>query len=235
MSLALLPFIVLLMGVVDLGRGIYTNNGVAQAAREIARVTSVHQCAGPCSSASWSAETRAVVNTQKNLVPGISDAGVVITCVDIANATKTVAAGASCPAGKFITFFIAMLNPSTGSFSYCNAGHNPPLIVRADGSVEKLGSGGVVLGILPIYTYEQETVELRPGDIAVLYSDGVTEQFACDRDEEFGEDRLGDVIYKHRFEPIEAIIEHACDAVHEFTSGAPAADDFTLVLVRRDA
>ncbi len=140
----------------------------------------------------------------------------------------------NCPAGKFITFFIGMLNPSTGSFSYCNAGHNPPLIVRADGSVEKLGSGGVVLGILPIYTYEQETVELRPGDIAVLYSDGVTEQFACDRDEEFGEDRLGEVIYKHRFESIEAIIEHACDAVHEFTSGAPAADDFTLVLVRRE-
>ena len=140
----------------------------------------------------------------------------------------------NCPAGKFITFFIGMLNPKTGSFSYCNAGHNPPLIVRADGTVEKLGAGGVVLGILPVFTYEQETVELRPGDIAVLYSDGVTEQFACDRDEEFGEDRLGQVIYEHRYEPVEAIIEHACDAVHEFTSGAPAADDFTLVLVRRD-
>ena len=140
----------------------------------------------------------------------------------------------NCPPGKFITFFIGVLNPLTGAFSYCNAGHNPPLIVRADGSVEKLGQGGVVLGILPVYNYDQETVELRPGDIAVLYSDGVTEQFACDRDEEFGEDRLGEVIYKHRDESIEAMIEHACDAVHEFTSGAAAADDFTLVLVRRD-
>ena len=108
------------------------------------------------------------------------------------------------------------------------------MIVRADGSVERLGSGGVVLGILPVYTYEQETVDLRPGDIAVLYSDGVTENFAADRDEEFGEDRMGQVIYQHRLEPIDAIIEHVCDAVHEFTSGAPSADDFTLVLVRRD-
>ena len=141
----------------------------------------------------------------------------------------------NCPDGKFITFFIGMLNPQTGSFSYCNAGHNPPLIVRANGTVEKLGSGGVVLGILPVWTYEQETVVLNPGDVAVLYSDGVTEQFAADRDEEFGEDRLGEVIYAHRHESIEAIIEHACDAVHEFTGGAPAADDFTLVIVRRDA
>ena len=140
----------------------------------------------------------------------------------------------NCPAGKFITFFIGVLNPKTGSFSYCNAGHNPPLIVRADGSVEKLGSGGIVLGIVPVFSYEQETVELRPGDVAVLYSDGVTENFAADRDEEFGEDRLGQVIDKYRHEPVEAIIEHVCDAVNEFTSGAPAADDFTLVLVRRD-
>ena len=140
----------------------------------------------------------------------------------------------NCPAGKFITFFIGMLNPATGSFSYCNAGHNPPLIVRANGTVEKLGSGGVVLGILPVWTYEQETVELRPGDVAVLYSDGVTEQFAADRDEEYGEDRLGEVIYAHRHEPIDAIIEHACVSVHRFTGGAPAADDFTLVLVRCD-
>jgi phosphoserine phosphatase RsbU/P len=140
----------------------------------------------------------------------------------------------NCPAGKFITFFIGVLNPATGAFTYCNAGHNPPLIVRANGSVEKLPGGGVVLGILPVYPYEQAEVELRPGDIAVLYSDGVTENFAADRDEEFGEDRMGEVIYQHRLEPIEAIIEHVCDAVNEFTSNAPSADDFTLVLIRRE-
>ena len=141
----------------------------------------------------------------------------------------------NCPPGKFITFFIGMLNPSTGEFRYCNAGHNPPLIVRANGSIEKLPGGGVVLGILPIFTYDEETIQLHPGDVAILYSDGVTENFAADRDEEFGEIRLGQMIYEHRLEPIEAIIEHVCDAVNEFTTNAPWADDFTLVLIRREA
>ena len=101
-SLALIPFLFLLMGTVDLGRGIYTNNGVAQAAREIARVTIVHQCTGPCSSATWSAETLAVVNTQKGLIPGFGSSGIAIDCVDMSDAVVTVAAGAACPAGKFI-------------------------------------------------------------------------------------------------------------------------------------
>ena len=95
-SIALIPFLFLLMGTVDLGRGIYTNNGVAQAAREIARVTSVHQCVGPCTSATWSAETLAVVNTQKQLVPGLPISGITIECVDIADAVVTVRAGGSC-------------------------------------------------------------------------------------------------------------------------------------------
>ena len=101
-SLALIPFLYLLMGTVDLGRGIYTNNGVAQAAREIARVTSVHQCVGPCTSATWSAETLAVVGTQKQLVPGLPTSGITIECVDIADAAKTVGAGEFCPSGQFI-------------------------------------------------------------------------------------------------------------------------------------
>lgn len=101
-SIALIPFLFLLMGTVDLGRGIYSNNGVAQAAREIARVTSVHQCFGPCTSASWSAETLAVVNTQKQLVPGLSTSNIVITCVDVADAAVTVPAGSFCPPFDYI-------------------------------------------------------------------------------------------------------------------------------------
>ncbi len=101
-SLALIPFLFLLMGVVDLGRGIYTNNGVAEAAREIARVTSVHQCTGPCTSATWSVETLAVVSTQKGLIPGLATAGITIDCVDMGNAAVTVAAGSSCPGGDFV-------------------------------------------------------------------------------------------------------------------------------------
>ena len=141
----------------------------------------------------------------------------------------------NCPAGKFITFFIGVLDPATGGYAYCNAGHNPPLIVRATGETDKLESGGVVLGILPVFVYDQDAITLHPGDVAVLYSDGVTENFAMDRDEEFGEDRLADVIRAHSKEPVDMIIARVRDAVNVFTGNAPAADDFTLMLVRRDS
>lgn len=106
-SLALIPFLFLLMGVLDLGRGIYTNNGVAQAAREIARATSVHQCTGPCTTATWSAETLATVNTQRNLVPGLAASGVTIDCVDVTDTPVTISAGKACPSGNFIRVAVA--------------------------------------------------------------------------------------------------------------------------------
>jgi Flp pilus assembly protein TadG len=95
-SLALIPFLFMLMGVVDLGRGIYTNNGVAQAAREIARATSVHPCTAPCTSATWSAETVEVVNAQRALVPGLTVSNITVDCVDVADTVVTVDAGAKC-------------------------------------------------------------------------------------------------------------------------------------------
>jgi Flp pilus assembly protein TadG len=101
-ALALIPFLFLLLGVVDLGRGIYTNNGAAQAAREIARVASVHQCVGPCTSATWSAEILEIVNTQEALMPGLNTSGITIDCVTITNAVVTIDPSADCPDGKFI-------------------------------------------------------------------------------------------------------------------------------------
>ena len=141
----------------------------------------------------------------------------------------------NCPSGKFITFFMGVLNPHTGQFTYCNAGHNPPLVVRADGRVEKLEAGGIVLGILPFSDFDQKTVEIEPGDIIVLYSDGVTEQFAPDKDEEFGEERLGQVVEQNRNVPVSELVSIIKDAVTAFTHNAPAADDFTLLIARRDA
>jgi Flp pilus assembly protein TadG len=101
-SLALIPFMFMLMGVIDLGRGIYTNNGVAQAAREIARAASVHQCVGPCTSATWSTETQASIATQKNLVPGLASSGITIDCVDVTDTAVTVAAGEACPPSDYV-------------------------------------------------------------------------------------------------------------------------------------
>jgi Flp pilus assembly protein TadG len=101
-SLALIPFLFILMGVIDLGRGIYTNNGVVEAAREIARVASVHQCTGPCTSGTWSPEIQAVVDNQKRLVPGLQTSDITISCVELDDVAYTIAAGDNCPDGKFI-------------------------------------------------------------------------------------------------------------------------------------
>jgi len=90
------------MAVFDLGRGIFTNNGVAQAAREIARAASVHPCTGPCSSATWSTAMASTITTQKSLVPGLADSGLVIDCVDVSDTVLTVSAGKTCPSGQFI-------------------------------------------------------------------------------------------------------------------------------------
>jgi hypothetical protein len=130
-ALALIPFLFLLMGTIDLGRGIYTSNGVAQAAREIARAASVHQCAGPCTSATWSAEILEVVNTQKALVPGLTDANIVIDCVEIDDSVVTFDSNVTrCPEGDFIRVrtsvsfrLVTPLLPVPNPFSVSSTAH----------------------------------------------------------------------------------------------------------------
>jgi Flp pilus assembly protein TadG len=102
-ALAVIPFLFLLMGTIDLGRGIYTSNGVAQAAREIARAASVHQCVGPCSSATWSTEILETVNAQKALLPGLANSDITIDCVRIDDTTVTFDEEVTrCPPNDFI-------------------------------------------------------------------------------------------------------------------------------------
>jgi sigma-B regulation protein RsbU (phosphoserine phosphatase) len=91
--------------------------------------------------------------------------------------------------GKYITFFYAVIDAVHMRLDYCNAGHNPPILRRRDGTVERLCEGGPVLGVLPGTTYSAGAAELRSGDCLVLYTDGITEAFNA-ADEEFGEDRL---------------------------------------------
>jgi Flp pilus assembly protein TadG len=102
-SLALIPFLLILMGIADLGRGIYMSNGVNEAAREIARTTAVHLCGTPCTVGN-SAETIATVNTQKNLVPGLGSASSSITyqCTSIDDAA------ADCDSGEFIKVTVSV-------------------------------------------------------------------------------------------------------------------------------
>jgi sigma-B regulation protein RsbU (phosphoserine phosphatase) len=140
---------------------------------------------------------------------------------------------AKCPENRFITFFMSIMNPVTGDLIYANAGHNHPLLVRAKGGFERLLGGGMILGILPTITYEEQQVCMERGDVLVLYSDGVTEA-ANPAGDDFGEDRLGELVASMRERPVAEIILAVENAVSAFTEGAPAADDITVVVARRN-
>jgi sigma-B regulation protein RsbU (phosphoserine phosphatase) len=140
---------------------------------------------------------------------------------------------ANCPSNRFITFFAGTLDPATGGFTYCNAGHNPPLVMRSSGTVERLTDGGLILGILPQAVYQESACTLAPGDALVLFSDGVTEATGAAGEEEFGEERLAALIRDGMAGPACEMVAAVTAAVAQWGGAAPAADDITLVVARR--
>ncbi len=140
---------------------------------------------------------------------------------------------ATCPRNRFVTLFFAVLDPLTGELAYSNAGHNPPFVVRPNGEIALLEGGGPPLGILPAMRYEEQHWKLEPGDVLLMYSDGVTEAFSPEG-EEFDE-RVKDVVAGKRSEPAAAIVRAVHEAVATWTAGHPATDDITVVAVRRTA
>lgn len=107
-SLALVPFLVIVMGIFDLGRGIYSSNGVTQAAREIARVTAVHPCNTSSCSLGNSPETLAVIETQRRMLPNFSGSSVTITCSTIADVTVASTSLRPCESGNFIRVTVSV-------------------------------------------------------------------------------------------------------------------------------
>lgn len=136
------------------------------------------------------------------------------------------------PANRFVTLFVAELDPATGKLRYINAGHNPPLIGRVDGSIEQLSSGGLPLGIMPFAEYEVGEILLDKGDVLTVYSDGVSEANNI-AEEEFGLDRLTNVLRSTLKLSASAIRDKVESALSEFTGTAPANDDITLVIVKK--
>ena len=137
------------------------------------------------------------------------------------------------PANRFITLFIAELDAVTGDLTFINAGHNPPLIARADGSLELLQSGGLPLGLMSFAEYETGTAHLDPGDVLFIYSDGVSEANNLNEDE-FGMDRLKQVISTNVGRSASAIRDRVESALSDFTGTAEPNDDITLVIVKRN-
>jgi phosphoserine phosphatase RsbU/P len=130
---------------------------------------------------------------------------------------------------RFLTGFYGML-ASDGALTYCNAGHNAPLLVTASG-IRRLETGGVVLGMFERASFEEETITMAPGDIIVAFSDGVTEAMNQAGDE-FTDDRLIACVEAHRGESPQQVLEALLADVHTFCEGATQNDDVTAVLVR---
>jgi len=130
---------------------------------------------------------------------------------------------------RFVTLLLGSITPE-GRLTYCNAGHNPPLVVGRSG-LRLLETGGPVVGLLEFAPYEQETVQLDPGDIIVVFSDGVSEALDAEG-EEFGDERLQQVVRESQHEPAATLVDRLISAVREFTRGAPQSDDITAMVVR---
>ena len=138
------------------------------------------------------------------------------------------------PANRFVTLFYAELDPASGALSFLNAGHNPPLIVHAAGTVEQLASGGLPLGIKPDAEYREGRTQLQQGDVLCIYSDGVTEA-TSPTGEEFGPTRLYEVVSRNIDASAAGIRDRIESALTKFAQGTSAADDITLVIVKRQA
>jgi sigma-B regulation protein RsbU (phosphoserine phosphatase) len=122
-----------------------------------------------------------------------------------------------------------MVDPGKGALQYVNAGHNPPFLLRADGSVERLETGGFLLGVFPEATYETAGLTMGAGDLLILYSDGVTEAMDA-QGAEFGDDRLVAFLSKHRDVPVEELVDALIAQVREY-AGKPG-DDVTVTAIR---
>jgi serine phosphatase RsbU (regulator of sigma subunit) len=131
---------------------------------------------------------------------------------------------------RFITLVLATLDPPRGALEYVNAGHNPPLLLRADGSVERLETGGFLLGVFPDAVYETAALTMGPGDLLVLYSDGVTEAMDAGGNE-FGDDRLIAFLRENRSLSAEDLVDALISAVGAY-AGKPG-DDVTVAAIHR--
>jgi phosphoserine phosphatase RsbU/P len=136
------------------------------------------------------------------------------------------------PPEKYATAFMAAIETATGKVTFTNAGHCPSLLVRADGSFQWLEATGIPLGLMEEWAYARHEASMAPGDLIMLYTDGITEAMDPSA-EEFGSDRLAEVVVAHRTDPLKDLARALETEMDNFAKGVPYADDRTLVLMRR--
>lgn len=133
---------------------------------------------------------------------------------------------------RYITFFYGQLDCQRHTFRYSNAGHNPPILLRANGAEEKLADGGIVLGLFGAASYQESEVQIAPGDCLILYTDGISET-TNSADEEFGVEPLLALTRANMSCGIQELLDRIIAAVRSFQGASAQADDMTLVLLRR--
>jgi sigma-B regulation protein RsbU (phosphoserine phosphatase) len=137
------------------------------------------------------------------------------------------------PPEKFSTFFFGILDTKTQQMTYVNAGHNFPFLFSAGQEPRQMEEGDIVLGIMETFPFKEQQISFKPGDIFVLYSDGITEAI-CKDGTEFGEPRLASVIAGNMNASAEELTDKIIEAVNQHTSDCIQYDDMTLVIIKRE-
>jgi sigma-B regulation protein RsbU (phosphoserine phosphatase) len=133
----------------------------------------------------------------------------------------------------FVTAVYAVLDTGNHSLTYVNAGHNPPIWVKHDGSIEKLTRTTIALGVSTAHDVEQRTIQLAPGDNLLFYTDGLTESFD-NANEFYGEARLTEALLANHCSSAAEVIDVVEKSLLDFIQDVPPADDLTLLVVRRE-
>lgn len=133
---------------------------------------------------------------------------------------------------SFVTLFLGKVDPKTHKFQYVSAGHNPAILLCPEEESTELPATGLPIGLMENATYEVQEVELRPGSLFCVYSDGITE--AQVEDEFYGEERLLEALKKRSEEPLQDVVSGLIDDLNGFLGDYEADDDITLFLLRRD-
>ena len=138
------------------------------------------------------------------------------------------------PVAPFVTGFIAQIDCDRGELTYCNAGHFPPLLLRADGNTELLEEGGPLLGAIEQAEFQSAQLMIEPGDTLVAYSDGVLE--CCNpSEEEFGSDRLVETLRRAEGQSAHTKLMTILATLQDFANGSPLRDDVSLTVIQRDS
>ena len=135
--------------------------------------------------------------------------------------------------GDFATLFVGLIDPENSTVNFVNAGHNSPLLVRVDGSLEHLEPSGIMIGAFGGFEWPEQTAVLQPGDLIFVFSDGVTE--AERGDEQYGDERTEQLVIDSRKSDSKKIVDHLMGTINEFMGDAPRSDDITILTVKREA